>query len=90
MPFTPITVPICTGSMTTTSVEGVYSLNCSAAWGQTSGILLDVSYSTQLELMLNQSGVDWNAVSIGFGCSMALFLLGVKAGAYFKLIKRVR
>lgn len=85
-----VTFPVCAGSMTTSNIEGIYSLNCSVAWGQSTGILLDTSYSAQLDFLLNQSAIDWNAVGIAFSASMAFFLLGVKAGAFFKLTKRIR
>lgn len=69
---------------------GHNTLNCSGTWGQSSGILLEPAYATQLQFMLDNNGLDWSAVGLGFGSCLALFASGVVFGAFYNLTRKMR
>ena len=92
MAFQSSTFPVCSGviSQTQSPQTGDMLLSCSQPWGQAAGILIDPAYQAQLELMLDHSGIDWNAVMTAFGVCMSLFITGAILGVYINLTRKVK
>lgn len=90
--YSSVSVPICSGSVSSTldPSSGLYVLNCSQPWSLTVGLMVDPTYATQLNLMLETNGVDWEAVGIGFSSCMALFLIGAYFGFFYNTTRKLR
>jgi hypothetical protein len=52
--------------------------------------LIDPSYQSQTEMMLAQSGVDWQSVYDAFTYSLLLFAVGISVGIIVNLVKKAR
>ncbi len=52
--------------------------------------LIDPTYQSQTEVMLSQSGIDWQGVYDAFGMSLLLFAVGISVGIIVNLVKKTR
>lgn len=91
MAFTVVSFPVCPGTLSLSAQTAAgYSVNCSMSWSQASGILLDPSYQVQLDLMLNQSGIDWTYFGIGFGSCLTMLASGLITGVFINLTRKLK
>ena len=52
--------------------------------------LIDPLYQSQTELLLAQSGINWDDVYYSFGLSLVMFAVGAGVGVLINLMRKVR
>lgn len=85
-----ITAPSCPGTLTSSFDGATYSLLCSQAWESKTGYLIDSTQQTQIELLLNQSGIDWDAVELTFSLGLVLYATGAGIGLFLNLLRKAK
>jgi hypothetical protein len=85
-----VTLPICNGSFVTTTNGQFVLLGCSKSWVTQTGILIDPAYSPLIEALLNTGGINWAAVSVGFGSCLSLFASGAILGFFINLTRKAK
>lgn len=56
----------------------------------TTAYLIDATQSSQIEMMLVQSGIDWDTVGLSFGLGLLMYAVGAGIGLIINVVRNAR